>query len=133
MSEPAYLAAEDADRLVAYLRSGSYVDVACRAVGISRETFDAWMGSDDPAHVELRDRVDRARAEAEVANLAVVSRAAREGVWAAAAWLLERAYPDRWARPAVRQEEKSEPATAGQDGLDELTERRSSRRARFRG
>jgi hypothetical protein len=51
--------------------------------------------------------------------------------WQAAAFLLERQYPDRWGRPAVRQEgEKTPVAVAvGVDSLDELAAKRGVRRA----
>lgn len=119
---------ERVDQLVAMLRAGSYLDVACRAVGLDVEEFDEHLRGDD----ELRERVEQARAQAEVANLALVSRAARDGVWLAAAWILERVYPERYARPAQRQDEKTAPVVLGSDRLDDLADRRAARRARAR-
>jgi hypothetical protein len=69
-----------------------------------------------------------ARGAAEEAGLvAVVEAAAAAGDWRAAAWVLERRFPERWVRPAQRQEER--PAAAEMpDGLDELAGRRDARR-----
>lgn len=132
------LPAEDvAVKLIAMLRAGNYIDVAVRAAGISRETFDAWMrrglskAAGARAFGELRERVERALAEGEVRGVAQIAQAAAEN-WQAAAWLLERQYPDRWGRPAVRQEEKPPPPVAGADGLDELAGKREARRAAVR-
>jgi hypothetical protein len=47
--------------------------------------------------------------------------------WRAAAWLLERRYPERFGRPGRRAAEPA--AFEGPDGLDELSGRRNARRA----
>lgn len=121
--------------MLTMLRAGNYLSVAARAVGISVAVLSEWMErgvSSDPADapfVELRERFDRARADGEMRAVALVSAAAADN-WQAAAWLLERQYPDRWSRPALaafRIDE--EPPTYSADALDELAERRAERRA----
>lgn len=108
-------------RLVAALRAGAYLDVAARASGVDVDALDD--------HPELLERIATARAEGEVASVAVISQAARSN-WQAAAWLLEREYPDRWGRPAVRPvDESAPPLLDGSDSLDELARRRDERRA----
>jgi hypothetical protein len=49
------------------------------------------------AYLDFAVHVERARAEAEVALVALITRASRED-WRAAAWLLERSKPQRWGR-----------------------------------
>lgn len=58
--------------------------------------------------------------------VAVVEDAAREGSWNAAAWLLERKWPERWAKrakpkPAPEREKPADPFAE----IDELAERRA--------
>lgn len=52
-----------------------------------------------------------AEAEAVITNVEVITRAAQDGDWRAAAWFLEHKYPDRWARLEKR---------ADQDGKGEI-------------
>jgi hypothetical protein len=42
--------------------------------------------------------IKAARAAAEVRSVALIQSAANGGTWQAAAWYLERSYPDRWGR-----------------------------------
>lgn len=114
---------EQLERLVALLKAGNYIEIAVRAIGVEIETFDELLREDE----ELRERVARARAEAEARSVASIANAAREN-WQAAAWLLERQYPERYARPALRQEEKPQPIVVGSDRLDDLASRRAARR-----
>jgi hypothetical protein len=101
------LTSELADRLVALLQAGNYVAVAAREVGISRAVFYQWIdrgassAAVDRPYRELRERVEHAKAQAEARNVASIANAARQN-WQAAAWLLERQYPDRWGRTSVR-------------------------------
>lgn len=114
-----------ADQLVAYVRAGALLEVALPAVGVKLEAFDELIRSDD----ELRERLEQARATAEVANVALVRQAAQEGNWLAAAWLLERLYPDRYARPSQRSDLQAQPLVSASDALDDLEQRRAARRA----
>jgi hypothetical protein len=81
-------------------------------VGIHVTTFEKWMqrGAEEEVgpHRELRDRIERARAEGEARNVALIAKAATDS-WQAAAWLLERQHPERWAR---RPREVAPPAAA---------------------
>lgn len=119
---------EIVEQLETRLRSGSYLDVACRAVGVDAAELDELMRTD----AKLRDRLDAARASVEVANVALVQRSARDGNWQAAAWLLERLYPERYARPSQRADEKPQPIVVGSDALDDLEKRRAQRRGSMR-
>jgi Helix-turn-helix domain of resolvase len=94
---PTKLTPELADELVVLLAAGVPVGHAARAVGVSRWTLARWMRDG------LRKEVEQARAEgpevdarAEARLVALVTRAA-QGDWQAAAWWLERHYPERWS------------------------------------
>jgi transposase len=133
------LTPEIADQLVSLLRAGSYVEVACETAGVPRRTFYDWWrrgdpGGDDPAFAGLRRfrrRVEQAKSEAESRQVAIIAQAARES-WQAAAWLLERRYPERWARASQREKDAGEAASpaAADDPfaeVDELAQRRRHR------
>jgi hypothetical protein len=132
------LTAEVADQLAAVIAAGNHIEVACRAVSLPRRTFNDWMArgeSDQPRdqlYRRFRERIQEARARGEVRLVSEVSRAAREN-WAAAAWILERAYPERWARVSQRaQAQPPEPAPEPADPfeeVDELAARRTGRGA----
>lgn len=63
--------------------------------------------------------MQRAEAESERALVAIV-RAAAPKTWTAAAWLLERRFPARWARPEIRRQPPPPPKTA--EDLSKLPE-----------
>jgi hypothetical protein len=113
---PPKLTPETADRLVSLIKAGNYLSVAVRAAGISRALFYQWLdrgasdAPEDAEYAELRTRVENAKAEGEARNVAAIASAAREN-WQAAAWLLERMYPDRWGRSSVRLRDTPEETT----------------------
>lgn len=122
---------EVAAQLEAILRAGNYIDVACRAVGIPRRTFDHWMqrGHEGAAaYVDFASRMDKARANGEVRNVAMIAQAASES-WQAAAWLLERTSPERWARVSQRDQATPEPTAPDTGPLAEIDELAARRRA----
>lgn len=104
-------------RLADVVRAGNYIDVAASYLGISRQSFYRWMREgrdidrtiesgaatedslDDYSRLRLRlsRELDLALATAEVRDLALIGRAAEEN-WTAAAWRLERKYPDRYGK-----------------------------------
>ena len=134
------LTSEVAEQMVAMLRAGNYLHVALNAVGVSRQAFHDWMRRGRSAKPEdaefklLRDRVDQARAQGEARAVAQIAQAAATS-WQAAAWLLERQYPDRWGRVSVRyrdDEAAPSPEQPAPDSdpfseVDELAEKRRRR------
>ena len=61
-------------------------------------------------YLKFKKDVEIARAEAEVESVQMVKMAARNGTWQAAAWYLERSFPQRWSRNRIEEiiEEKEE-------------------------
>lgn len=106
---PPKLTKEVADEIVSVLATGGYAETAAAAVGISPRTFRDWMQRGDPEgkkkaderYRKFRERVERAVAESESSIVERVRHAALTD-WKAAAWLLERRQPDRWAGPRGR-------------------------------
>jgi hypothetical protein len=97
------------ERITAVLRSGGYVQAAASAASVPVRTYNHWLERGDPEGSDpkdepyrvFREKVERAVAEGEAVNVALISRAAQKD-WKAAAWLLERRHPDRWAGPRGR-------------------------------
>ena len=96
------LTAEVQSAIVAALRAGNYQETAAAYAGISEATFYAWLerGRNEPQSIysEFLEAVERAKAAAEVRDIALIDKAAQDGSWQAAAWKLERKYPNRWGR-----------------------------------
>jgi hypothetical protein len=134
VARPSLLTDELQDRLVAMLRAGNVIHVACAAVGIDQRSYQRWMqrggtgAKADARHREFRIQVERALAEAEARAVAQVARAAGED-WRAAAWWLERQFPDRWGRQLPRAADVADELPPVEtDSVDELASRRTSRR-----
>ena len=83
------------------IRSGAYIETAAAYAGITKETFYKWLkrGKKDSSgpYREFSDAVGKALAEAELRDILRIDKAA-ESQWTAAAWRLERRFPERWAR-----------------------------------
>jgi transposase len=128
-------------RIANIVSSGSYLTTAIAAAGVPRQTFYGWWKRGDPdgedpseaGFRDMRERIERARAEGEARNVAVIAKAAQDANWQAAAWMLERSFPERWARPSQRPEDAtaadSTPASTDDPfgEVDELHQRRQRR------
>jgi transposase len=89
--------------IVEAIRVGNYVETSAQAAGITKQTLYRWLeqAEDDNAdqiYRDFRDALESARAEAEKMDLEIITRAAHDGSWQAAAWKLERKHPNRWGR-----------------------------------
>lgn len=104
MGRPSKLTDETHQTIVGAIQLGMYQEQAALMAGISRGTFFRWMerglkgGNQNTRYREFRDAVEKARAEAEARKLRAIHIAADNGTWQAAAWWLERSFPDRWGR-----------------------------------
>ena len=89
----------EASRLV---KAGLHLSHVAQALGISRQTFYNWLrkGEETQKGLEYRfyEEITKAEAEAIARNVALIQKAAQEGNWQAAAWWLERKYPEEWGR-----------------------------------
>jgi len=127
------------ENVTAMLRAGCHDRVALKAANVPPSTFADWMRRGqssrpgDELFRELRQRVEQARAQGEARLVALLARQAEQD-WHVAAWMLERRYPERWARTAVRPEKPAQPAPAPVEAdpfaeLDELAAHRARRGA----
>ena len=90
---PAVVKAQQAG-LIKAVAAGNTYEVSCRLMKISHNTFQRWRET-DPI---FQAKVEQAQAKAISGNIAVIQQAAQSGKhWQAAAWWLERKYPQDWA------------------------------------
>ena len=104
------------------IKAGNYIETSCLFAGVSRSQYYKWLkrGRDDIESGEPTKysgfvcAIEQAMAEAEVRDIQRIDRAAESGQWQAAAWRLERRYPDRWGKRQVDlniDSQKSKPVT----------------------
>lgn len=115
MARPTKLTPELQEDVLKVIRSGNYIETACAYVGINKSTFYDWLKrgarekdrlaknprarvrKDEQPFVDFSNAVEKALAHAEIRDVAIIGKAAEEN-WQAAAWRLERKFPDRWGR-----------------------------------
>lgn len=98
---PTKLTPEIQAKIVEALRAGNYIETAAAYAGINKTTLYDWLkrGARDksgPYHT-FSNAVEKAMADAEMRDVLLIANAAKEN-WQAAAWRLERKYPDKWGR-----------------------------------
>ena len=114
------------DRLVALIRAGNYLEVAATAAGIHRSTLHRWLrlGREQKRgrYRKFLNAVEKAQAESESRDVAIIAKAASDD-WKAAAWRLERKQPRRYGpRVAVSvQQELDAVLDRLKKGLDAMT------------
>ena len=115
MARPTKLTKKLQEEIVKVIKSGNYIETACAYVGIHKDSYYEWLKrgarekerlrknprarikkSEQP-FVEFSDAVEKALAHAEVRDVAIIGKAAEEN-WQAAAWRLERKFPNKWGR-----------------------------------
>ncbi len=105
MSASAYTPAVAA-KLVELISAGMSRERACRAIGVGARTLRDWLTRERRGDAtyggDLGERLRQAEAKAEGDALDQIRAAARDGAWQAAAWYLERRYPDRYGRREPR-------------------------------
>ena len=124
---PTKLTSELQSRIVQAIQAGNYIETAAAYAGISKNTLFDWLRrgarekervagkprarvrKEEAPYVEFSDSVEKALAEAEVRDVVNVMKAADGGQWQAAAWRLERKFPERWGYKAKMQQEISGP------------------------
>lgn len=89
------------------IASGSFIETAVVAAGVPKSTFYRWLrharedeeaGKRISPYLTFSRNVQRALAKTEMVYLEIIKDAAKVH-WPAAAWMLERRFPERWAKP----------------------------------
>jgi hypothetical protein len=103
------------NEIAQYLRAGNYIETTAALVGIHRDSVYEWLKRGnaeiervsksnranirkrEAIFVEFTDTVKKAQAQSEAMLVGLIGQAAQKN-WTAAAWRLERKYPDKWGR-----------------------------------
>src|SRR4051812_41792282 len=82
------------------LPAALYTETVIHLLGIHKATFYRWLKrgaqEKDGLYREFCDSIKKGLAEGQIRDLEAIRRAAENGIWQAAAWRLERRYPERW-------------------------------------
>jgi hypothetical protein len=97
MGRPTKRTPETLERLIKAIESGANYSLACHYARISYELFRLWARDDPDFLVAVREAEGRAA----LGWLEQIDHAADNGNWQAAAWQLERRYPQWYGRRAV--------------------------------
>jgi len=104
---PTKLTPEIENKLIKFIALGVPLESASKACGLDYTTVREWLSrgknehpsrSKTPQFAAFADRYDVAVGECEARLVAKIQSAA-DSDWKAAAWLLARRHPDRWAEP----------------------------------
>lgn len=89
-------------RIVEVIAAGNYLETAAAHAGINKQTLHKWLSWGERQgrglYKQFAEAVRKAQADSETRDVLLISKAAQEGAWQAAAWMLERKHPARWAR-----------------------------------
>lgn len=113
------------ERAIALARFGNHRDVIAAAIGWGLHDLERWLRT--PRYGTFRQAFEAAESEAESRNVNIIAAAARDN-WQAAAWLLERRWPERWARASQRDKGKTSGDTRPGDPFAEVDELATRRR-----
>lgn len=91
------------ERAADLLRTGCFQKNVCELLGVAEQTWYRWLREGQAAEKGIKrdfyEAVNAANAEAEINLVAELQRVAHEEKeWRAVAWMLERKFPERWAR-----------------------------------
>jgi hypothetical protein len=102
-----YPTPEECEKTRAVLAAGGYRTEAALAAGVPYSVFKEWLTrarEGEEAYVTFAASVQKGEASAAPALLAIIRKASRKQ-WTAAAWILERRWPQRWGRIERQQRE----------------------------
>ena len=114
MGAPTLCSPEMTEKICSAIRAGNYIDVAASWAGLNRASLHNWLKRgrremqkcaaqnmpiepSEQVYVDFVGAMEKAMAASEVQGVATITRAAQDN-WTAAAWKLERMFPQRWGR-----------------------------------
>lgn len=115
VGRPAKINNEIQEKIIKAIQAGNYIETAAAYAGINKSTLYDWLKrgerekqrvaknskykirKQEAQFVEFSNAVEKALADAEMRDVLIIGKAAEEQ-WQAAAWRLERKFPDKWGR-----------------------------------
>jgi len=104
---------ERIEEFLQLIQDGVDFNIAADSARLARSTLFDWLkrgreiqgrddelsklSSKDIAYLDFLERFMRARVTPEIKAVETISKSVENGSWRAAAWILERRFPDRWA------------------------------------
>lgn len=95
---------ETVERIIEAVRMGATYKLACAYAGIGQSIFHHWMSTKP----DFAAAVKEAEAAGSLELLKRIQREVENGAWQAAAWMLERRYPESYGRRVVQHQGDSE-------------------------
>ena len=108
MGRPTKISKAVTDRVIEAIKSGATYELAAQYAGISYSTFNNWMLKGEEGHkdfLQFLQQVKEAEGKAAITWLQMIDTAAAES-WQAAAWKLERRYPQSYGKQVVEHQGK---------------------------
>ena len=112
MGRPTKLTPETHKRIVQAIQLGATYELAASYGGVTYETFNNWMKRGETAtkgeYFQFFNDIKEAEGKGAVGWLAKIEASANDGNWQAAAWKLERRYPEHYGRQKLDIKQDSE-------------------------
>jgi hypothetical protein len=90
------------EKIIQAIALGLTYERACGLAGVSYQSLRNWIArggqETEGEYFDFLDALKKAEAQAEAVCLQRIHKAAQGGQWQAAAWILERRYPEQWGR-----------------------------------
>jgi transposase len=100
--QPLTFTPEKGAEIVGYLEEGALMETVAALAGLSKQTLYNWLRrgrrEESPELAAFSLACRGAMARSELNDLRIIKVAAMTGQWQAAAWRLERKFPDRYGR-----------------------------------
>jgi hypothetical protein len=116
MARPTKLTPELSKRMCANVTLGMPYEFACKSSSLSYSGFRKWIlrgeaelervnsspnakiRKNEEIYVQFVEDIEKSEADAVRNNLALITKAAKDGSWPASAWILERRHPEQFAK-----------------------------------
>lgn len=114
MGRKTLLYSESKDRLLDAITKGLTINDACEYAGISEQTYYNWLNKDVSSikneedkkkYLEFLESLKKAQSECQMYCLDFIM---KDKSWQSKAWVLERRFPDRWAKKDMTINENNE-------------------------